>query len=129
VKINEKTPWRQNCGVGFLLEADKILEILPDLKAGKQIARPKRPFLGVQFAQGPSDTKGALIAQVIPNGPAAQAGILPNDVVVEFDGKPVEGSVGLAQAIRQKETGQKIKLKIKRNEEEVNLEITIGEQE
>jgi len=129
VKINEKTPWRQNCGVGFLLEADKILEILADLKVGKLIARPKRPFLGVQFAPGPSETKGALIAQLVPFGPAAVAGLLPNDIVVECDGQPVESSVGLAQAIRKKEIGQKIKLKIKRNEEELNVEITVGEQE
>src|SRR3546814_13786739 len=35
------------------------------------------------------DTKGALVANVTPEGPAAEAGIQQGDVVIEFDGKPI----------------------------------------
>lgn len=126
--MNEKTPWRQNCGVGFMLLAERINEILPDLKAGKKIERPKRPFLGVQAAQGALDVKGAKIAAVIPNSPAAAAGLQPNDTIVEFDGKPVDDWAGLVGLIRLAKLDQTVKVKFKRGDEEKIVELKVGSQ-
>lgn len=126
--MNEKTPWRQNCGVGFLLPSDRINEVFADLKAGKKIERPKRPFLGVQAANGALDTKGAKVAAVVATGPAAAAGILANDTIIELGGKPVDDWPGLVQAIRQCKIDEVVKVKIRRGQEEKVLDVKVGSQ-
>ncbi|MCW8131198.1 MAG: trypsin-like peptidase domain-containing protein [Planctomycetota bacterium] len=126
--LNEKTPWRQNCGVGFLLPADKILEVLPDLKAGKKFEKPKHPFLGVQAAQGAMDVKGAKVASVVPTGPAAAAGIQANDLIVELNGKAVEDWPTLVKTIRDCQIDQVVKVKLKRGAEEKVVDVKLGSQ-
>jgi serine protease Do len=127
--LTPRTPWRQNCGVGFVLYAEKIREVLPLLKEGKKIERPVRPFLGIQADNGALDVQGARILHALPNGAAAQAGLKDGDVIVEFDGQPVEGWVGLVRAIRATKVGQVVKVKVKRNDEEQVFQVTVGQQD
>ncbi|MCZ7646988.1 MAG: S1C family serine protease [Planctomycetota bacterium] len=127
-RLNPKTAWRQNCGVGFMLLAEKINELLPDLKAGKKLERPKQPFIGIQLAGGDSDD-GAKVARVQENGAAKASGMQDNDTVVEFNGKKVANGMELVSAIRACEIGQKVKVKVKRDDEIEELELTIGEKD
>ncbi len=60
-----------NDGVGFAIAIDTAKEILPALKAGREI---KRPFLGISTGDATTGT-GAIVAQVIGGGPADRAGL------------------------------------------------------
>jgi serine protease Do len=48
---------------------------------------------------GVKDTKGAIVASVVPNGPAAKAGFEQGDIVTAIDGKPVEDSRDLVRRV------------------------------
>ena len=129
VRLGEATPWRQNCGVGFMLRAEKIAKILPDLKAGKTVEHPPQPHLGVQVDFGVLDIKGGRVALVAPNSPAAAAGLQTGDIVLEFDGKLIADGPALVAAIRAAKVDQTIKLKVKRGNEEKTFEVKVGRQE
>jgi putative serine protease PepD len=70
---------------------------------------------------------GAVVGQVVPNGPAAQAGLQPNDVITSFDGKEVYSSDELLQSLVLHKPGDQVPLTIVRNGQSQNLAVTIGE--
>jgi S1-C subfamily serine protease len=126
-RLTERTPWRQNCGVGFMLNADVLQKILPDLKAGKKLERPKRPYLGVQGDEGALDIKGARVANISPNSPAARAGMENGDVIIAFNDQPIEDWYGLIKAVQSAKVGDTVKIKVRRDQKELVLDITLGE--
>ena len=82
-----------NIGIGFAIPINTIRDVLPGLRAGKitrgRIGVSVRPVSPDEVeALSLKDRRGAIVAQV-PPGPAATAGIEPGDVIVEFNGKPV----------------------------------------
>lgn len=62
----------------------------------------------IQFELNPPVDKGAAIVSVVPNGPADQAGIQVGDVIVSFDGKTIETSEQLGNAIRSHRPGDDV---------------------
>lgn len=125
--VNTKSMTGQNSGVGFATPSDKIAQIMPDLMLGKVIKRIKKPFIGVQASEGAEDVKGAEVASVLPNTPAAEAGLQDKDIIVEFNGKKVENWDELRDAIKECKVGQTVKLKAKRGEQEIELQLKVGE--
>ena len=81
------------------------------------------PFFVVQ---GEPDVKEARIAKVFPNTPAEKAGIRVGDLVVELDGMPIEEFAALSKLVADRAPGDKVKGKVKRGEETLELEVTIG---
>lgn len=129
VRLTERTDWRQNCGVGFMLNADIIRGGLANLKKGKSAELPKRPYLGVQGDMGAEDISGGRINRVMPAGAADKAGLKAGDVITEFNGQAIEDWPSLVKAIRATKVGQVVKLKYKRGEEKRATELTIGQME
>jgi S1-C subfamily serine protease len=129
VRLTERTPWRQNCGVAFMLNADTLRTILPDLKAGKKLEPPLRPYLGVEGDIGALDIKGARINRVRNGSPAEAAGIKNKDVIVKFNGVAVEDWPGLVRAIQSAKVDQTVKVKLRRGDQEVEVEVTLGKME
>jgi len=125
--ISTRSQTGQNSGVGFATPSNKIAEIMPDLMLGKVIKRIKKPFIGVQGSEGAQDVKGAEVASVMPNTPAAEAGMQDKDVITEFNGKKIENWDQLRDGIKECNVGQTVKLKVKRGEEEIELQLKLGE--
>jgi serine protease Do len=120
-------------GIGFAIPIDDVKAILPVLEKEGHI---KRGYLGMglsdlneQAAQylGLKNTNGALIDGVDPKGNAAKAGIKPYDVITEFNGKKIENTQALMDAVGDGPIGSKAKVKLMREGKEKNLEVTIGE--
>lgn len=128
-KLNPGTPWRQNCGVGFMLNAETIAQALPMLKEGKPVDRPRLPFLGVGLDRDAPNVKGARVEQSLEGGPAQAAGIRVGDVIVEFNGKPVASFLELIAMIKDCKIGQQVKVQLLRGEEKLALDVTVGERE
>jgi serine protease Do len=87
--------------------------------------QPLSPELAKSF--GAKDTKGVLISDVVPDSPAAKAGIQPGDILLEFDGKKTDGPGDLQRAVGLAAPGNSAKMKVWRDQGEKTLEVRIGE--
>jgi S1-C subfamily serine protease len=81
----------------------------------------------VQFNFDLPVDEGVLIQDVVPDGPADQAGVQAGDVVVEFDGRPIATEDELVEAIRSHEPGDVVEVVIVRGSgERVTVSIELG---
>jgi len=76
---------------------------------------------------GLSEPKGALVADVVKDGPAAVAGIKQGDVIVEYDGKPVSDSAELPLLVARTPVGKTVKVKAIRGKGTESFNIKIEE--
>lgn len=126
--VADRTVWGQSSGVGFVTKLDKILEVLPRLKAGEKIER-QIGYLGVAFTE--SEGEGVPIIHVAPDrppdmpSPAAKAGLKQGDILLEFGGKAYNDSDDLIIAIRGTKPGTPVKIKYKRGENVKEAEVTL----
>jgi serine protease Do len=81
------------------------------------------PYIGVRGEQGATDAK---IASVVPDSPAAKAGLLAGDVVLKIDDLDLTDFSSLSAAVRERQPGDRVKLVVKRGEETKELRIKLG---
>jgi serine protease Do len=74
-----------------------------------------------------SGRDGALIAEAVPNGPAARAGFRPGDVVVALQGRPIRRADGLPRATARAPVGSDVELKLLRDGKEQAVTVRLGE--
>jgi serine protease Do len=74
----------------------------------------------------PDPASGALIAGLTEDGPAGKAGMLAGDVVLEFNGKPVEGMRALPRLVADTPPGEKVDVVVLREGKRVTLSLEIG---
>ena len=125
VDVKFASVYGQNSGVGFAITHDRFAGVLADLKAGKNEAEARRPFLGIQYDQ--KSTKQGVELESVQAGTAAEkAGLKARDIIVEFDGRKVTLFDDLREAILRKSPGDKVKVKVLRGEEEIEFDVTLG---
>ncbi|MEZ5102344.1 MAG: trypsin-like peptidase domain-containing protein [Thermoleophilia bacterium] len=131
-----------NEGVGFAIPAETVTRVTQQLIAGETIGRP---YLGVSLVTVDQATaeelgipQGALIGEVKPSTPAADAGLqagtptngqtLPTDadVVTAVDGEPVASSDELIAAISGMQPGDTVTLTVSRSGESRSVDVTLG---
>jgi S1-C subfamily serine protease len=127
-------------GIGFAIPVDEINQVVPQLiQHGKVI----RPILGIQVAKDQvaeqlGIEEGVLILRVVPNGPAAEAGlrgtsqdrsghIQLGDVIVAIDGKPVKNSNDLYNLMEQHKVGDAVTVTVLRDGERQDFKVTVQE--
>jgi serine protease Do len=120
-------------GIGFATPSSMADKIIQQLKVGKKIMRG---WLGITMqeldentakAVGLKDTKGVLVAHVIPGDPADKGGLRISDVILRVNGQPVDGSTALLARIASLSPGEKIQLGVWRQNRMTDLVITLGE--
>jgi serine protease Do len=88
-------------GIGFAIPINMVKQILPQLRTAGRVTRS---WLGISIQSVShemarqlrlAEPRGALVAEVFPGGPAAAAGLEPNDVIVAFDGQAIADSAEL----------------------------------
>jgi serine protease Do len=121
----------QGAGIGFAIPASTLSRIVPSLRDKGELSRS---WLGVQIqsltpelakSYGLPNTSGALVAEVMPNSPAAQAGIQSGDVLTRFDGKPVESSSSLPILVSLTESGKTVNVEVWRNGHSQNIRVQL----
>ncbi len=108
-------------------------EVGPEFSAFPRQRPPA--FLGVQTRpltreaqeQLPKGTEGALVTEVVPDTPAAQAGLKAGDVITALDGHPVAGPDQLREAVERAGPGKEVSLKVVRGKEHEELKARLGE--
>src|SRR5215470_16545182 len=121
-------------GVGFAVPTSMSKPIYESLiKTGKVV----RGFLGIGIQDlnqelaksfGIKDAKGALVSDVKEDGPADQGGLKQGDVIISYQGSPVEEAVALQRMVTRTPVGTKVSVTVMRDGHEKELMITIGEQ-
>lgn len=98
-----------------------------DVKGVADVRGNRRPraVLGVNLKEDAGDGK-CVIDTVVDGGAAAKAGLMSGDVVLEVDGQKISKPTNLPQALSRKKPGDKTTVKIKRNEEELTIEVELG---
>jgi len=123
-----------NIGIGFAVPINTVKEILPGLRNGKVI----RGRIGVSVSPavmseadakeyGLSKPGGAIIVDITKGGPADDAGMKPDDIVVSFGGKPVMRSEDLIGLVTRTTPGTTVPTKVMRGGKEVTLNIKVEE--
>jgi len=113
-------------------------EAAPQAGADEQppAAKEKTAYLGVVTTEIPEMLNehlglkpgdGILVRSVLPDGPAAKAGIAVNDVIRQLDGKAVGSAADLTKEIREHQPGDKVKLSVIQKGKESAIEVTLGE--
>lgn len=120
--------WGINSGVGFGTTAVAITGMLPDLRRGGDFVAFRVPFLGVQGDRRFVDARAARIESVVENGPAGKAGIRAGDLIVEFNGSPVDSFDNLRRLIFASKVGETVSIKVRRGEENLEFKPTLAEQ-
>ena len=123
-----------NNGVAFAIPSNMALGVMDQLlKNGKVkraqlgvVVQPVTPALARSF--GLKDNKGALIGDVTPNSPAAEAGIKAGDVITSMNGKPVDDNNQLRNRIAMTEPGSKVELEVIRDGQVKSLTAKLSEQ-
>lgn len=120
-------------GLSFAIPMDVAMEVTEQLKNKGQVTRG---WLGViiqdvtqELAEsfGMSKPQGALVAKVMPGGPAEKAGVQAGDIVLEFGGNVVEESSNLTRLVGRSKVGEPADTKVLRNGKQLMLKIKVGE--
>lgn len=121
-------------GVGFAIPSNKAHRIASKLITGRPIVRG---YLGVKIenldydaavAIGLDKPRGAKIRGLEEDGPAKAAGLMPDDVIVSVNGRPIESSTDLQECVASLEPSSKAKFEIIRNSQRKTLTVTIQRQ-
>lgn len=75
------------------------------------------------------EERGALLGRIVPDSPAAKAGLKENDVVLEINGQRIEGSEQFRRMIHEIPAGRTANLMVWRDGRSQNIKVTIGKQE
>jgi serine protease Do len=109
-------------GIGFAIPIEMAQKVASDLQSHGKV---QRGYLGVsiqeltpalrQALKLPPDSKGVLLNQILPEGPASKAGLQAGDVVLELNGQPVANQRALLGLVAQAEVGSTVSLKVWRH--------------
>ncbi len=116
-------------GVGFAIPANQARKIVDQLRKEGTV---HRAFIGVTLddlkpavKKALGITSGVSVMEVLPDSPAAKAGILSGDVIVSFDGKPVQERSTLQEYVELLETGKNFDMEILRDGQTLPLKIML----
>jgi serine protease Do len=121
-----------NVGIGFAIPINIAKGILSDLKEKGEVTRG---WLGVMIQKitpdlaksfGLKDSDGALVGDVIPDGPADKAGIKRGDVIVRFDGQPIKEMENLPKIVAATPPDKTVDVVVMRNGKKKTLKVEIA---
>ena len=121
-------------GLGFAMSSAVVERVVDQLI---EFGETRRGWLGVQIqevdedlaaALGLDDTNGALVSGV-PDGPSADAGIQPGDVILNFDGEKIADDRALVTAVGNAPVGKAVDVVIFRDGQSQTLQVVLGRRE
>jgi serine protease Do len=119
-----------NQGVGFAVPVDMVRHVMTQLKEKGTVTRAR---LGVYFqeltpklasALGVKASQGAVVTEIVPDGPASKSGLRKDDVIVGLNGKDIDGR-SLRLAVGSLAPGTSIDLNVLRGSSQMKYSVTL----
>lgn len=121
-------------GIGFAIPINTAKNIMQELITNGKVVHP---YMGISMMDLTSDidkqlsidqdTKGVLIANVVNNSPASEAGLKSMDILVSLDGNQVSSSTEVQDYIAKQQVGQTVNLGIIRNDQSLTVPVILKE--
>ena len=133
VGINTAIVGRSYQGISFAIPSDTAHEVYQRLRSRQPIVRGD---LGAQLEEltpqvaeklGLRDVRGALVTDVLPGGPAEQAGIERGDVIVAWNGQPIDNKTTLSFLVARTEVGSAAECTIVRDGQALTKTVRVTE--
>ncbi len=128
------SPTGGSIGIGFAMSSAVVSQVVDQLRT---FGETRRGWLGVRIqdvtpeiaeALGLARATGALVTDV-PEGPAAEAGMMAGDVIVNFDGFDVTDTRDLVRRVANTEVGKTVRVVVLRDGRTQTLRVTLGRRE
>lgn len=122
-----------NVGIGFAIPSNQVKEIITDLRENGSV---ERGWLGVQIQDLDEDlakslrldgTDGALIVDVVEDGPAEHSGLQTGDVVTRFNDREIDSSRTLSRAVASASPNSTAKVTVWRDGKSREVTVKLGE--
>ena len=119
-------------GLSFSIPMDVVMNVVDQIKTKGKAAHG---WLGVQIQDvtrelaesfGMKKPQGALVSKIMPGSPAEKADLQIGDIIIEFNGQPIDSSGDLPPMVGMTPINDKATLKILRQGEEKTVEFDIG---
>ncbi|GAB4241820.1 MAG: HhoA/HhoB/HtrA family serine endopeptidase [Stanieria sp.] len=125
-------------GLGFAIPINTARNIAEQLIAK---GRVDHPFLGIRMASltpevkqqlkttqnlDLGDREGVLIIEVLPNSPAAKAGLRGGDVITMINNQPIKSADQVQQTVEKTQVGASLPLTLYRQDQIMNLNVQVG---
>jgi len=119
-------------GLSFAIPIDVAMEVVAQLKDKGAVARG---WLGVLIQRvdrdlaesfGMDRAAGALVTQVFANSPASKGGLREGDIIVSFDGKPIDLSSDLPHVVGRTQAESEVDVVVVRDSARKTLKIKVG---
>ncbi len=133
------SPVGANVGIGFAIPINRVRQVVREILEQGSVGQA---WLGISYAdlsdpelrralsQDFPDLRfperGMLIMQVLRNSPAGQAGLRGGDVILAVDGRNITNIEQMQQLMRRKKPGEKVKLRIWREGQTLEIEVVLG---
>lgn len=126
------SPSGGSIGIGFAVPSKTVVPVIDQLREFKEV---RRGWLGVRIQQVSDEiadslnikpARGALVAGIDDKGPAKPGGIVPGDVIVNFDGKAVKEMRDLPRIVADTPVGKDVKVVIIRKGHEETKVVKLG---
>ena len=120
-------------GIGFAIPTEIVKLVMNGIiKDGKV----HRGWLGIELQSSmkdptklSDDTQGVEVMNVMPDGPAAKAGLQKGDIITAMDNKPVDDANTLIQMVARKAPNSVVNLQVMRNKAQSSVNVILGERQ
>jgi serine protease Do len=120
-------------GVSFAIPIDVAMEIQNQLRASGKVSRGRLGVVIQEVSKELADSlalgkpMGAVVNAVEKGGPADKAGLEPGDVILKFDGKPINASADLPRMVAATRPGTRSTVQVWRKGATRDIAVTVGE--
>lgn len=122
-------------GVGFAIPSNMAKHVMDEILSDGKVSHG---FLGIGLqsinyhlaqAFGLKKVEGALITNVVKDSPAEKAGLQTEDIIIAYNGRPVDNAATLRNAVYMMKPGTQIKLTVIRKDQQIEIPLSVGHME
>jgi len=120
-------------GISFAIPSNVARKMYEELREHGKVARgwlgvaPADLTLELATQLGVKNTEGAYVVGVVRDGPAHKAGITRGDLVIQWNGQPVENALALSLMVAKTAVNSKAKCVVVRGGKQLTLDVVVGE--